>query len=125
MLNRVLYIKFALYYGAYTLGSFGLRALFGRNPLESLDAFVIFGLTFYLVKGLADRQKRNLSEREQRELIGVFGVIVFGMRAVLLVPQFHDAGTAIMASLLTSAMQIVVVVIAVFAVRAYASFRRP
>lgn len=122
--SSTIYKRFALSYGAYALVVFVLRAAFGSNPFESLDAFIIFGLTFYLVKTFTDQNNRALSDREQREIIGALGVTVFVVRILILLPQVKDTGTAIIASLFTSFMQILVVALAVISVRMYSSFKR-
>lgn len=122
--NSTVCKKFALYYGAYSLCIFVLRAAFGANPLESLDAFVIFGLTFYLLKTFTNQNNRALSDREQREIISALGVTVFVVRILILLPQVKDTGTAIIASLFTSFMQILVVAIAVMSVQMYSSLKR-
>ena len=124
MSRRDLYTKFALYYCAYTLGVFVLQSAFRHAAFESIDAFAIFGLTFYLVKTFTDRRRRALSDHEQKELLGVFGVTIFLLRAALLIPKSHDTGTAVMTSLLTSAIQMVVVLMAVISVRFYSSLKR-
>lgn len=125
MEHRALCKKFALYYGSFTLAVYALRALMGSNPLASLDAFVIFGFTFFLVKDFSDRNRRPLSIEEQKRIMAMFGVIVFVARAILLVPTVNGLGTAIIAALFTSFLQMVVVAIAIASVRAYGAFMRP
>ena len=125
MNHQVLCKKFGLYYGGYTLIVYVLQAIVGSNPLETLDAFIIFGFTFYLVKDFSDRNRRSFSSEEQKQIMAMFGAIVFVARAILLVPTVNGLGPAIMTALLTSFLQIAVVAIAIVSVRAYGALMRP